>query len=120
MVVSTLLTGTKGLIGAALGTALVMVFFTAGQVAISWSASHIPQFLMPAAMATYLLQLVVVGAATMLLREVDVFTPRAFGFTALACTLVWMAAQIRGVVKTKMLYVESDGASEPESKDRVS
>src|SRR5262245_10209727 len=101
MVISFLLAGTEGLTGAALGTAIVILFFAAGQWALSWFAEHAPDFLMPAALGTYLVQILLVAVTTGLLNKGDFFTPQALGFTALACIVVWMVFQIRGVVRTK-------------------
>ncbi|WP_245797671.1 hypothetical protein [Mangrovactinospora gilvigrisea] len=122
MLISLLAAGAHGAIGAALGMALVVVFFAAGQWAISWAADNMPDFLMPAALGTYLVQILLVAVAAGALRHVTFMEPRAFGFTALACTLVWMAGQIRGLVKSKMFYVEPESgtgstASKPSADD---
>lgn len=126
MVCCLLLAGTQGLVGAVLGVLLVVLFFALGQLALGYCSTHFPMALLPAALGVYVVQILLVAIATGLLRQVDFFDSQSFGFTALACTLIWMAGQIRGFVKTKTFYVEptstakapagqvSDGTSDKE------
>ena len=42
------------------------------------------------------------------LNGTTAFSTRTLGFTAIACILVWSAAQVITTIKLKMLYVEPE------------
>jgi ATP synthase protein I len=44
-------------------------------------------------------------------RDTTLFNGRAFAFTLLGATLVWVAAQARAHSRAKILYVEPDPSS---------
>jgi ATP synthase protein I len=67
-----------------------------------------PQAMMVAAMVTYLVKFIALAVVVSSLRDVTAFSTRTVGFTALACILVWSAAQVITAIKIKMLYVEPD------------
>lgn len=101
-----LLAGAQGTVGAALGTVTVLLFFGISILAVSYSARVSPQLLMPVAMFTYLVKVFAMLGLIALLRDVSWMHGKAFGFTIVGCTVVWLAFEIRVFVKTKMLYVE--------------
>jgi ATP synthase protein I len=101
--------GSKGLIGAAIGVAVVAAFFGISVVAVGRAARISPQAMMATAVGTYivkiLLLLVFVGA----FQNTTAFSPKAFGLTALACILVYTGAQVVWSMRLKTPYVEPDG-----------
>jgi ATP synthase protein I len=101
--------GSKGLIGAVIGVAVVAVFFGISVVAVGRAARVSPQAMMATAVGTYiakiLLLLVFVGA----FQNTTAFSPKAFGLTALVCILAYTGAQVMWSMRLKMLYVEPDG-----------
>jgi ATP synthase protein I len=105
----TALSGGKGLIGALIAVAIVALFFGISVVAVGRAARISPQAMMATALGTYivkiLLLLVFVGA----FEDTTAFNPKAFGLTALACILVYCAAQVVWSLRMKALYVEPDG-----------
>jgi ATP synthase protein I len=101
-----LLAGGAGVVGAALGVVVVLAFFGISIVAVSYSARVSPQTLMPVAMFTYLVKIFAMLGLIAVLRDASWMNGRAFGFTIVGCTAVWLAFEIRVFVKTKMLYVE--------------
>jgi ATP synthase protein I len=106
--VSAALVGTKGLIGALVGVAIVTVFFGISVLVVGWAARVSPQAMMVAALVTYLVKIVALAVVVSALNGTTAFSTRTLGFTAIGCILVWSAAQVITAIKVKMLYVEPD------------
>ena len=106
--VSAALVGTKGLIGALIGVAIVTVFFGISVVVVGWAARISPPAMMLAAIITYLVKIVALAVVVSALNGTTAFSTRALGFTAIGCILVWSATQVITTIKLKMLYVEPD------------
>jgi len=106
--VSAALVGTKGLIGALIGVAIVTVFFGISVLAVGRAARVSPQAMMVAAMITYLVKIVALGVVVSSLNGTTAFSTRALGATAIVCILVWSATQVITTIKLKMLYVEPE------------
>ena len=106
--VSAAVVGVKGLIGALVGVALVTVFFGISVLVVGRAARVSPQAMMVAAMATYLVKIVALAIVVSALNGTTAFSTRTLGFTAIACILVWSAAQVITTIKLKMLYVEPE------------
>ncbi|GAA3116322.1 hypothetical protein GCM10010466_04240 [Planomonospora alba] len=111
------LAGVPGALGAAIGLALVAVFFTVGLVAVSYASRVSPAVMMVTAVTTYAVKVLVIMAMLKAFETATAFEPRAFGWSAVICTVVWTAGEMRGFVKTKMLYVDP-GAASPGQGDR--
>jgi ATP synthase protein I len=118
VVVSAVLVGTKGLYGALIGVALVIVFFGLSVLVVGRAARVSPQAMMVAAMITYVVKIVALGIVVSTLHGVTAFSGRALGFTALGCILVWSATQVITTVKIKMLYVEPDQQPQQQTAQR--
>jgi ATP synthase protein I len=101
--------GGKGLLGAALGVALVAVFFAISVVAISRAARVSPQAMMITALVTYVVKIVLLLIFVAKLGSTTAFNPRLFGLTALVCILAWSLSQVFWSMKLKFLYVEPHG-----------
>jgi ATP synthase protein I len=106
--VSAALVGTKGLIGALIGVAIVTVFFGISVLAVGRAARVSPQAMMVAAMITYLVKIVALGVVVSSLNGTTAFSTRTLGATAIVCILVWSATQVITTIKLKMLYVEPE------------
>ena len=106
--VSAALAGAKGLYGALIGVALVVVFFGISVLVVGRAARISPQAMMVAAIITYLVKIVALAIVVSALHGMTAFSGRALGFTALGCILVWSVAQVVTAIKVKMLYVEPD------------
>ena len=112
------LAGTKGLVGALIGVAIVTVFFGISVVVVGRAARVSPQAMMVAAMITYLVKIVGLAVVVSALHGMTAFSDRALGFTAIGCILVWSAAQVITAVKVKMLYVEPEEQSQQQAARR--
>jgi ATP synthase protein I len=106
--ISAALVGTKGLIGALLGVAVVTVFFGISIVVVGRVARISQSAMMVAALATFLVKIVALAVIVSSLDGTTAFSTRTLGFTAIGCILVWSAAQVITAVKIKMLYVEPE------------
>jgi ATP synthase protein I len=104
--VSAAVGGTKGVTGALLGIALVTVFYAISVTAVGRAAKVSPQAMMITAIITYTAKILVLLFFVVRFASSTAFNTRLFGLTALACILVWSAAQIYWSLKIKMLYVE--------------
>jgi ATP synthase protein I len=103
------ISGTKGLLGAALGVALVAVFFSISVFVVGRAARISPQAMMIAALVTYVVKVLVLLLFVVHYSNTTVFNTRLFGLSALACILAWCAAQVYWSMKLKFLYVEPRG-----------
>jgi ATP synthase protein I len=103
---SAALVGAKGLVGALIGVAVVIVFFGISIVVVGWAARISPPAMMIAALSSFLVKIVALAVVVSSLDGTTAFSTRALGFTAIACVLVWSAAQVIVAMRVKMLYVE--------------
>jgi ATP synthase protein I len=61
----------------------------------------------------YTTQILLIAVFLALFKHTTLFNTKAFAFTLLASTLVWIAAQARAHMKAKILYVEPDSSRSP-------
>ena len=101
--------GSKGLLGAVLGIALVAIFFAISVFAVGRAARISPQAMMVTAMVTYIAKILVLLVFVAAFGSTTVFNARLFGLTALACVLTWCLAQVVWSMRLKFLYVEPRG-----------
>ena len=116
--VSAALVGTKGLIGALIGVAIVTVFFGISVLVVGRAARVSPQAMMVAAMVTYVVKIVLLAVVVSSLNGTTAFSTRTLGFVAIGCILVWSAAQVVTAMKVKMLYVEPEQQPEQQAARR--
>ena len=109
IVVSVAVGGTKGLLGAVLGVALVAVFFAISVIAVGRAARRSPQAMMVTALTTYIAKIVLLLFFVVRFAGTTVFSSRLFGLTALACILAWSASQVLWSMRLKAPYVEPSG-----------
>jgi len=107
-VLATVLGGSKGLIGALLGVAVVALFFGISVVVVSRAARVSPQAMMMAAIVTYLVKIVLLIVFVGQFQDTTAFSPKAFGLTALACILAYTGAQVIWSMRLNTPYVEPD------------
>jgi ATP synthase protein I len=115
MVICGALVGSKGLIAAIMALAMVTVFFTISVVAVAYAAKISPQAMMPAALGSYVLKLLVLSVALSAFKNVSVWSPKAFAWSVLALTLVWIVAEARFFLRTKILYVDEPAGSDADA-----
>jgi len=109
IVVSLAVGGTKGLIGAVLGAALVAIFFAISVIAVSRAARRSAQAMMITGLTTYIVKILLLLFFVVRFSDTTVFNSRLFGLTALACILAWSASQVFWSMRLKAPYVEPSG-----------
>ena len=109
VVLSTIVGGGKGLVGALLGVGLVIVFFGISAAAMSWASQKSPQVTMVTAISTYLVKILALLFLVVRYSGTTTFNGRLFGFTVVVCVIVWTTAQAMVSARLKVPYVEPDG-----------
>ncbi len=113
LVMGGVVAGTKGVIGAAVGVALVAAFFTAGLVVIGWASKVNPMMMMNVALFTYLVKIALLFVLLMMFQDTKAFDTKVFALSLLVSTLVWIGAEVRAFSRLKILYVDPDGKPSP-------
>ncbi|GAA2323341.1 hypothetical protein OHT20_12345 [Streptomyces caniferus] len=108
--VSGAVAGVTGAIGAVVGTVLVVLVMGAGLVVLQQTARKLPQLFQMMGLLLYTVQILLVAVFMITFKDTTLFDTKAFAFTLLGATLVWIAAQTRGHMKEKILYVNPDSA----------
>ena len=101
-----LLAGGRGALGSAIGVALVLAFFTMGMLVVSYVARLSQQLMMVAGLVGYLVKLLAVFGLVAALSHVTIWNAHAFGWTVLALTVVWLAAEVNATINLRSPYVE--------------
>lgn len=101
--------GSKGLLGALIGVALVVAFFGVSAVAMSWASRKSPQVTMVTAVSTYLIKILALFYLVVRYSATTAFNGKLFGFTVVVCVVVWTSAQALVSARLKVPYVEPDG-----------
>ena len=109
IVLAAVIAGGKGAVGAAIGVAIVALFFGISIVVVGRAARVSPQAMMAAALGTFIVKIVLLLAFVGAFEDTTAFNPKAFGLTALACILAYTGAQVVWSMRLKALYVEPDG-----------
>jgi len=108
IVLGAVLGGTKGLLGAALGVALVIAFFGISVLVVGLAAKVSPQAMMAAAVGTFLVKILVLIILVGSFQNSTAFNDKLFGLTVIVCVLAYSAAQMISSMRLKMPYVEPD------------
>ncbi|MER7989801.1 hypothetical protein ABTY53_30065 [Streptomyces noursei] len=108
--VSGAIAGATGAIGAVVGTVLVVLVMGAGLIVLQQTAKKLPQLFQMMGLLLYTVQILFVAVFLIAFKDANLFDTKAFALTLLAATLVWIAAQTRGHMKAKILYVDPDSA----------
>jgi ATP synthase protein I len=109
IVLSGALGGSKGLVGALIGVALVVAFFGVSAAAMSWASQKSPQVTMVTAASTYLIKILALFYLVVRYSATTAFNGKMFGFTVVVCVVVWTSAQALVSARLKVPYVEPDG-----------
>ncbi|MFC7930140.1 hypothetical protein ACPCAE_13220 [Streptomyces cinereoruber] len=105
-VVSGVVAGGKGALGGVVGTLVVILFMGIGQLVLQRTAKSLPHLFQAMGLMLYTAQLLVLFIFLALLKNTTLFDFKAFAFTLLAATIVWVAAQARAYMKAKISYID--------------
>ncbi|MFJ1863155.1 hypothetical protein ACIOD1_00865 [Streptomyces sp. NPDC088097] len=107
-VISALVVGGKGAIGAVVATLVVILFMGIGFVVLQRTAKSLPHLFQAMGLLLYTTQILLLFVFVAVFKNTTLFNPRAFAITLVVTTLVWIGAQARAHMKAKILYVEPD------------
>lgn len=119
VIVGAVVAGAKGALGAGLGTVLVVAFFGAGLHVLGRVGRKWPELLLGMGFLVYTTQVIAMLLLLKLLRGATFMDGRVFGFTVLACLLVWLAAQAWTQTRVKAPYVDPDATGGSSGKPRA-
>jgi ATP synthase protein I len=100
--------GAAGALGAAIGAVIVIAFFSISVLAVSYASKISPQLMFAAAVFSYITKIFGMLALVIAFEGVTAWNPRAFAWSVIALTLVWIGAEVRATVKAKTLYVDPE------------
>jgi ATP synthase protein I len=109
VVLSAGLVGAKGLYGALIGVGVVAAFFAISILVVGRAAKISPQVMMVTALATYVVKFIAFMIVLIAIGNSTAFSGKSLGFTAVACILAWMVAQVVTAMRLRALYVEPAG-----------
>ncbi|MFI0351354.1 hypothetical protein [Actinomadura sp. 9N407] len=107
-----LLTGSKGALGAAIGTIVVIAFFSISVIAVSYASKISAQLMFAAAVFSYITKLFGMFALIIAFDGVTAWNPKAFAWTVIALTLVWIGAEILTTTRAKTSYIDPAPAAD--------
>lgn len=107
-VVSGVLAGGKGVLGAVIGTLVVVLFMGVGLVVLQRTAKSLPHLFQAMGLLLYTTQLLLLVILLAIFKNTALFNPKAFAITVVVATVMWVAAQARAFMTAKILYVEPE------------
>lgn len=107
-VISGVVVGGKGAVGALVATVVVMLFMGIGFLVLQRTARSMPNLFQAMGLLLYTVQILLLFVFLAVFKNTTLFHPKAFAFTLVATTLVWIGAQARAHMKAKILYVEPE------------
>ncbi|MEU1659126.1 hypothetical protein ABZ527_23785 [Streptomyces griseofuscus] len=119
VVVSGLVAGGKGAIGAVVATLVVILFMGLGLYVLQRTAKSLPQLFQMMGLMLYAAQLLLMVIFVALFKNTTLFNPRAFAITLVVATLAWISAQTRAHMKAKTLYVDPDASSSGDKPEKT-
>jgi ATP synthase protein I len=111
--VSSVLAGGKGAIGAAFGAFVAAAVMAMGLIVLQRTAKYLPHLFQGMGLVLYMAQFLLVAVVLAVFKHTTLFSTKAFAFSLLAATLVWIGAQTRAHMKAKILYVQPEAEDEP-------
>jgi ATP synthase protein I len=115
-VVSGVLAGGKGVLGAVVATLVVMLFMGIGLYVLQRTAKSLPHLFQAMGLMLYAAQILLLFIFLAAFKNTNLFNPRSFAITLVVGTLAWIAAQTRAHMKAKILYVEPDSSDDKPKK----
>ncbi|MBJ7003434.1 hypothetical protein ACFYMX_13010 [Streptomyces griseofuscus] len=119
VVVSGVVAGGKGAIGAVVATLVVILFMGLGLYVLQRTAKSFPQLFQMMGLMLYAAQLLLMVIFVALFKNTTLFNPRAFAITLVVVTLAWISAQTRAHMKAKTLYVDPDASSSGDKPEKT-
>ncbi|WP_282702446.1 hypothetical protein [Streptomyces sp. CC219B] len=110
-VVSGVVAGGKGVVGAVVATVVVLLFMGIGLYVLQQVAKSLPHLFQAMGLMLYLAQILLMFMFIALFQDTSLFHPKVFAVALVVGTLTWVAAQARAHMKSKTLYVEPESTT---------
>ncbi len=99
---------------AALGAALVVVFFSLSLLVMRQTAHLQPVAVMAVVLATYTAKILALGIAMIVLRDAAWLSGQALALSVIGCTVVWLAFEMRAFTRMRVLVApQADEQEQP-------
>ncbi|MBZ6140986.1 hypothetical protein KVH22_06520 [Streptomyces olivaceus] len=115
-VISAVVAGGKGALGAVVATLVAMLFMGIGLYVLQRTAKSLPHLFQAMGLMLYAAQILLLFVFLAVFKNTTLFNPRSFAITLVVVTLAWIAAQTRAHMKAKILYVEPEPTGEKSEK----
>jgi len=99
---------------AALGAAVVVVFFSLSLLVMRQTAQLQPIAVMAVVLACYTGKILALGIVMIVLRDATWLSGQALALSIIACTVVWLAFEMRAFTKLRILVAPGADAAEGE------
>jgi ATP synthase protein I len=109
-VVSGVVAGGEGAVGAVVATLVVILFMGIGLYVLQRTAKSLPHLFQAMGLMLYTAQILLLFMFVAAFKDTTLFNPKAFAFTLIAATLAWIGAQALAQMKAKILYVEPESS----------
>lgn len=109
-VVSGVVAGGKGAIGAVVATLVVILFMGLGLYVLQRTAKSLPHLFQAIGLVLYTAQILLLFVFVAVFKNTSLFNPKSFAIALVATTLAWIGAQARAHMKAKILYVEPESS----------
>ncbi len=100
--------GGSGVAGAALGLAVVAVFFTASKVVVALAARYAREFLLPAALGTYVVKIFLLGVLLVTVADVDEIDVLALAWAVFVGVFGWVGAELWVATQTRVPFFDPE------------
>lgn len=98
--------GAAGAWGAAVGMAIVGLFFTVSTLVVAWVGARNPKMVMAAALGIYFVKFIALGAVIIAFPRDGAVSPRWMAIAVVIGMVSWLAAHLRYVWTAKVYYVD--------------
>lgn len=98
--------GGAGALGAAVGLVIVAAFFSISKVAVGAVARRAPHLLLPAALGTYIVKIVLLGALLIALDGTETLDLPSFAWSIFVGVFVWMGAELWVATHTRVPFYD--------------
>lgn len=105
--------GARAAWSAAIGAALVIVFFSLSLLVMRQTSHLAPLVVMSVVLATYTVKIVALGVAMIVLHDASWLSGRALGLAVIACTVIWLAFEMRAFTRLRVLVAPGAADERP-------
>ena len=116
VVISGIIAGSSGAVGAILGTILVIVFFSVGQFVLGAVLKSNPHMALTMALTLYLVKVGVLLLIIILFADTTLFDTKTFAAAILTGTMVWTVVEVWIFGTSKVLYVDPESSRDSQIK----